>query len=482
FTIAVSPQANATYNLISVRDGNSCSLSTRGSATVNVFDTNVPLNPTNTGPICGSGSVTFSVTQYPAFDYYWTGPSGFVSTAPSFTISVTSLQAGIYRVYAYIGNCTTRVDSTRLVVTQNTPQLTIDNIPNNACVGNPVDIGISLTGSGPWILSYVLNNGNIQNAQINSSPYVLQITPPTPGLYKVSFLRLIEGRCTTNFTNQSVDFVVNSGFTLSLSSEIITGCRGRNCWRIKAQAQGNISPVTYRLVETNTTNSTGQFDNLAPGNYTIEAQDINCKVTRTITLRDPNDGSGYDLGLYQKPTIINAITDLSFIEVEWQGNCPEYTLQYRIRGTGNWATVSNIRQNRYRISGLAPYTSYEIRVGESCLSPSVVYGDAITLGTFRKVFQEWIANKFSFVPRVYPNPTSGILIIDLGKVEPGFVKIEIYNSEGKLVQVLSQKVTNEYELEALTVTIDITDLPLGVYHLELQNNSHKARLKVLHTH
>jgi hypothetical protein len=480
FSLVVSPQSNSIYALVSARDGNGCLLNTSGSAEINVLDSDLPISATNSGPVCGSGVVTFAATQYSAFNYYWTGPNGFVSDQPGFSIPVTAFDAGVYRVYAFIGNCTTKVASTMLVVTNNTPRLSVTNFPANSCVNNPTDIAISFTGLGPWSFDYVLNNGNIITVQnITSSPYTLRLIPSSAGVQQITFLRVRDGVCVAELNNQTSTFVVNPAFSLNVSSQYITGCSGSACWRINAIVEGNGLPVVYRLVERNITNTNGEFSNVSPGAYTIEAENANCKVTRVLTISDLNDGSGYTLGIYKYPEFTKAQTANTSIYVEWKGNCDVYTLRYRLRGSGSWITVPNISGNSYTISGLVSRSSYEIQVGENCKSPSTVYSEIMTLGTFpSRLFEEPMFG-FAFEPQIYPNPTTGIFEIQWGKVEKGELHVRIYEIGGKMSASYSWELAESQD-EFFTPQ-DITHLPAGVYYVELQNNARKTGLKLVLT-
>lgn len=72
---------------------------------------------------------------------------------------------------------------------------------------------------------------------------------------------------------------------------------------------------------------------------------------------------------------------------------------------------------------------------------------------------------------LYPNPTAGILNVNLNNYKAEVIQMNILNSEGKIVksdEIL--KATNQY---------DLNGLPKGVYIVELWNGSNKSSSKII---
>lgn len=153
-----------------------------------------------------------------------------------------------------------------------------------------------------------------------------------------------------------------SGLSVNISSSISCGSNGK----IQATAVGGKSPYEYFL---NTTpirrNSTGIFDDLPPGSYTIQIKDkYDCTLDKNVDLT---------LTLV-KPVIktVRSVTTSSAI-VEWEGDPASpvpsirYTLRYRIFGTTTWTEIQNISTTQYYISGLQNNTHYEVSVSSNCI-------------------------------------------------------------------------------------------------------------------
>jgi hypothetical protein len=77
----------------------------------------------------------------------------------------------------------------------------------------------------------------------------------------------------------------------------------------------------------------------------------------------------------------------------------------------------------------------------------------------------------SAIVSLYPNPTAGILHIKLSGYKSEVVAMNVINSQGRIVksdEILSSK--SEFNL---------SDLPKGLYFVELRNGSHSSRTKIL---
>lgn len=75
---------------------------------------------------------------------------------------------------------------------------------------------------------------------------------------------------------------------------------------------------------------------------------------------------------------------------------------------------------------------------------------------------------------IFPNPTNGILSIRAKKSTEFHIieRIEVTDSQGNLVK--------EYGLSPTYFSIDLTDLPKGVYFIKIQTNIKTERFKVVH--
>jgi len=72
---------------------------------------------------------------------------------------------------------------------------------------------------------------------------------------------------------------------------------------------------------------------------------------------------------------------------------------------------------------------------------------------------------------MYPNPTSGILHVMLSGYKSEVVAMNVINSAGKIVKTA--------EILSSSSEFDLSDLPKGLYFVELRNGTHMSRTKIL---
>ncbi len=72
---------------------------------------------------------------------------------------------------------------------------------------------------------------------------------------------------------------------------------------------------------------------------------------------------------------------------------------------------------------------------------------------------------------MYPNPTEGILHIDLKGYKSEVIAVNIYNTAGMMVK--------KGEILSSSSTFNLTELPKGIYVVELRNGTFKSRTKIL---
>jgi hypothetical protein len=233
--------------------------------------------------------------------------------------------------------------------------------PVTGCGGAEAKLGLSvnLTGRGPWRFAYRINGGApIAVGPINQSPYLFEAPIPSNGANLYELVSLTDGaNCGNTSIAGTVSFEANPGFSLTILEKTDGGCGNG---RIIARGGGGIdNAVSYSLDGTVFTNTTGVFDNLPPGAYTVYARNRNCIQSQNVTL------AGAEAPTLNAPVNVgeNALS-LSWSETR---NAASYTLAYRVSGTSQWFNVSGITgTSRLITSGLLPNTSYDFRVQAVC--------------------------------------------------------------------------------------------------------------------
>jgi hypothetical protein len=72
---------------------------------------------------------------------------------------------------------------------------------------------------------------------------------------------------------------------------------------------------------------------------------------------------------------------------------------------------------------------------------------------------------------MYPNPTGGMLHVNLSKYKSEVIAMKVLNMEGKIVKT--------EDILSRSSTFNLADLPKGLYFVELSNGIHKSRTKIL---
>lgn len=74
---------------------------------------------------------------------------------------------------------------------------------------------------------------------------------------------------------------------------------------------------------------------------------------------------------------------------------------------------------------------------------------------------------------VMPNPTNDHLFIYMDVNSSNNIKAELYDQQGKLIRKI------DYLQPSIAYSMDISDLPFGVYSLVLQNDQERVTRKVV---
>lgn len=147
--------ASATSSAIALTVTNAC-----GSATdvttlaVGALPT-APVISTNS-PVCAGQILSLSANTTPGLTYQWTGPNGFTSDQPSFTIpSVAAVHAGTYSVVAVSNGCQGPASSVTVQVTP-APVLTVTPASDAICNGDMASFTVSGAANYQWYIGTTL--------------------------------------------------------------------------------------------------------------------------------------------------------------------------------------------------------------------------------------------------------------------------------------------------------------------------------------
>ncbi len=193
YSLVVSPNSDATYVITALTDAN-CNadpsdLSGSGTVTVNARPTGVV---SGDATICNGEStdISFSFTGVGPWNLtYNDGASDIIVNNINdnpYVVSVNPSATSVYSIVALSDQLCNSINSdfTGLAtVTVNARPTGVVSGDATICNGESTDITFSLTGVSPWDLTY--NDGSDHTITVNSSPYVLSVSPSSTTTYEI---------------------------------------------------------------------------------------------------------------------------------------------------------------------------------------------------------------------------------------------------------------------------------------------------------
>lgn len=160
---------------------------------------------------------------------------------------------------------------------------------------------------------------------------------------------------------------------------------------------------------------------------------------------------------------VSAITPTSALAT-WTAavNATSYQVKWSVQGSGIWSSAFTTNVSRL-LTPLMPNTMYEMNVKSYCTgsSNSSKEGSSVLFSTgisSKPSVQNTIDNNRV---NIYPNPTEGILNIDISDVEEGNVSIKLMDLSGRLIKEIQ---TNSLK----NIQLDINNLSNGIYVLQIR--------------
>lgn len=478
---------------VKVTDANGC----QGTASTTVTQPTVlALSLTPSASACsGTGSIASNVTGgTPAYKYLWSDANHqTVSTA-------TGLTAGAYTLTLSDANgCTATASAS---VTQSAQVVaTISKITNVLCFGGATGNVRVVASGGKTPYKYEWSNSNTNSEDLNliAGTYTITVTDnngcsataagtvtqPASAVYdsivnytNVTCLyaanacasvganggttpyafywsngatttqicninagayqcRVTDGNGCTNLVNLTISHPAALTVTLTLTN---VTCYSQSNGSVAAAAGGGTSPYKYKW---SNGSQLARINTLPAKNYTVTVTDANgCTVSASTAITQP-------LRLRDSVVTNACVNNYGQVTVEALGGTPNYAYSWAPSG-GTKATASSLGNGKYTITvtdskGCTGTVSVSVSCPESlpdpknnnngavaCCDPNVLNDDGIEL---------------------YPNPNRGEFTITGVKAA---TNVELYNALGQLLRTVRSS-------EELTMQINISDLPDGMY-------------------
>jgi len=366
--VTASPTTTTTYTITSSYPGcplvdSTIKISVDPLPVLSLTNTNITCNGLANGSITATGSASVPMTIS-------LNPSGIIGTTSPYTF--TNLPPNTYTVTisSSIGctkTMTASITSPTLLAWTNT------QVVNPLCNGNSNgSITLSATG-GTGIITYTL----LPNA-----------VSTTTG----SFAALSAGSYTVNAVDAN-GCSITSAITISqpaplpLGVPVITqvSCYGGSTGSIFITASGGTGAIVYDLNAGASSNSTGIFNALSAGSYTIQASDaVGCANTTVAIITEPT-ALQFNSVTITNPPCLNINTGV--INITALGGTPSYLYALNI---GAFSTVN-------LFNGLAAGTyTIHIKDFKGCLKDSVITLVPSNLMSFTNVSSQNVYCKYDY--------------------------------------------------------------------------------------
>ncbi|MBU8893882.1 MAG: T9SS type A sorting domain-containing protein, partial [Bacteroidales bacterium] len=430
----LSAQDSGLYEVTELIGSNCSGTTFTGNAVINV-------NPLPTSVIT-EGNDQYLVREGETMDFYleltgeapWTfsyvidleNPVTIITNNSSNTI--TSSLEGTYEVIEISDvNCTN-------YQSEGYPDVKYDQSPTSKissedviiCGEGSAEIQTDLTGIAPWNITYTIDGANPIEISTSVNPFILAVSEP--GLYTVSKL---------------IDAELEG--TQMLGEALVT---------IVPLPQVNLGVDTAICENTTITLNAGSFTEYLwnDGSTTLNI-DIDSEGTYSVRVRDNNNCENTD----EIKILVNplAVSDFAFVEnnleVSFSNmslNASEYLWDF---GDSNSSIEMNPVYN-YSASG-----SYNVTLTSS----NSECGDSSIIKNVTAISTSIVSADFENEIKVYPNPSEGLISIDLGNLNDIGLELEIINLAGQ--RVFSKKIESTQSVDK----IDLSNLPKGVYTLNI---------------
>lgn len=231
-------------------------------------------------------------------------------------------------------------------------------------------------------------------------------------------------------------------------------CKGDNDGSVNVYVAGGVSPYTYSWSSGETTKD---LSNVTPGTYFLTVTDAGgCTAPMTtVTVIDATQG-----GITGSSSTPDNGTNNGTGTVTAAGGTHPYTFDWSGQPNQKFSTATGLSAGSYTVT-VTDYNGCD-------LGTTTVTVDNNT-GLEEDLNQAGIENF-----EIYPNPSNGILHLNLDLVRPEALGISLFDANGKLV--FSQDLSQRMQVKE---TLSLEALPAGMYMLSLRTSTGSAHTKVV---
>ncbi len=418
-------------------------------------------------PLCVGMTLNLSASaSYAVNSYSWSGPGSYSSTQQNPSIpSVTAANGGVYTVsVTHANNCPPSTNSINVLVNSFIPPTPTDSSNAPVCMGGTLNLfGYS---NYPGIFTYNWSGpGGFSSALQN--PVRTGITPADTGYYYLvdTLDGCPSGRDTIHITAYPTD---TPNIVISVAPND-TVCVGTALNFTAAVTNAGFEP-TYQWMSSPTMPIVGAVTSTWSAPTLTSGTTIWCQLTSSVRCPDkPHDTSNVITVTVLNNTPVVAITATPDTNV-----APGATVTFHAVVTGpaitsytwylNNTPVPGVTTNTYILSGITRRDSVRVEVASNAVCANLGVSNTIIIHIPTAVAN--VSPEFENI-ELFPNPNNGSFTIKglLSNISEGNVTMDITNAIGQTVYSGNTQVSNS----ALNQSVQVRDLPAGVYMLKLSN-------------
>lgn len=456
------------YEIVTLTDASNSGTCFTGSADVIVSSVLPSALMKGDAAICegeeANISIDFTGSAPWSFTYTHDGGNPVAVRTANNPYNLSVSEAGLYELTSLQGGgCTgTDISGSASIVVHPLPTATLidGNIQIYVDPGESADFPVELTGTAPWSITYTVDDLNpVYKSDISGASYVL--TDSAIGTYEIKTVS--DDLCSSSVSYGYPELVLNS--SVDLPTSIMTGGEFFIC-------KGEFVPIQV------------QFTGNAPWTFTYAVDTL---MTTTI------------FNTYTNPYIINAIYEGSYEVIalsdsQYEGNeftgYANVTLdQLPVPGFGYTANLLEVSFTN--TSTDADSYSWDFGDGSSSLEANPVHryeeageytlsltaknscGDITMLDTIQIQAVALGSLDFESHLRMYPNPSGGLLTLEMNRTDLSDWTLEIVGVNGRIIY------SKEYSSGNVHEEIDLSTSPDGLYFVRIISKEHAAIKKLV---
>ena len=335
----------------------------------------------------------------------------------------------------YVDNI--NIQSTTTTINPPVAQFSASN--TNLCAGAQVSFTNSSTNS-PTTYAWSFPGGNPSTSAL-ANPIV---TYANPGNYTVTLVATNAGGNDSEVKTNYITVVAGPNLSISATPAV---CNGVNTGTATVSVVGGSGTYTYSWIGSSSTSATAT--GLAPGNYTATVTNaIGCSSSTSISV-----GSNTTVNVQLSVVDSSVQGGQSSIQSSISGGTPPYTYSWNIGATS--PGLVGIGNGTY---------TFTVVDANGCTASA-----SATIGGVGIKNPEWL----SYVS-LYPNPTNGVLNIDLSLKSKDDIQLQVFNAIG---QIMYTKELNGF-LSGLE-TINLKEASEGVYFVKISDSFNTKILRFI---